>query len=79
MSNINNNHNSINNTESEKQHLDLDSDTYENSKKEYMLDHPNTINAKLFKKSIDFFPKKMNIEELEEYEYKKENIHFRKI
>lgn len=78
MSNINNNHNSINNTESEKQHLDLDSDTYENSKKEYMLDHPNTINAKLFKKSIDFFPKKMNIEELEEYEYKKRKYSLQK-
>ena len=72
MSNINNNdHNTINNIESKKQHLDLDSETHENSKQENILDQRNTINTNLFKKSIDFFPKKMNIEELEEKEYRK--------
>lgn len=49
----------------------FDSETYESSVKEINSISENNNKEKLYKNSIDFFPKKMNIEEPEEKEYKR--------
>jgi hypothetical protein len=60
---------SPNNQKKDKQRFD--SETYGNSKKNVYLEQENDkMEDKIYKKSIDFFPKKMNIEELDEKEYK---------
>ena len=43
----------------------FDSETYESSKKDINTSQNDTSNEKIPKKSIDFFPKKMNIEKLD--------------
>ena len=49
----------------------FDSETFESSKKDVYLEQKNDkMDEKIYKKSIDFFPKKMSIEELDEKEYK---------
>lgn len=58
-----------NNQKKDKQRFD--SETYENSKKDIYLEQTNDkMKEKIYKKSIDFFPKKMSIEEPDEKEYK---------
>ena len=47
-----------------------DSETYESSKKDNMIDKQYNMNERIYKKSIDFFPKKMSIDIPEETEFR---------
>ena len=47
-----------------------DSETYESSKKDSMNDKQNNIKERIYKKSIDFFPKQMSIDIPEETKFR---------
>ena len=47
-----------------------DSETYESTKKDNMIDKQYNMNERIYKKSIDFFPKEMSIDISEETEFR---------
>ena len=73
MKNFNKNDQNINNIKQR------DSETYESSKKDNMIDKLYNMNERIYKKSIDFFPKKMSIDIPEETEFRQRRHTLEKI